>query len=336
MEVIASDLKDVLDRLSNILTNKGIVEDANKFVFNNETIHVFDGETFIRANFKTDVSGAVEGQSFLKYIDKLGTAKITIAKDEGKINIKKGRSVASFVVEEDVSMPVEPDELPWKKAPGNLIQALTTCSYTCGQDYTDMRSVVIHVAGDFAESTDEERITRYKLNRSIKSEFFVPADIVPFLAKAKVVQYAKTDDWMFFENQNGDLICHRNITFGEPYEDLEKVVNECNEGNPIELPDKMYDAVEKAAIFQSDLKVESDRRVTIRCKGGKIRVESRGTHGNFLEILPCAIEGSFSFLINPAFLMQIMEKSNSIFFHQDYIRIQTEDHVFLTSLAAEQ
>lgn len=335
-EIIASDLKDVLSRLSSILTNKGLIENADKFVFNEKTIHVFNGETFIMANFETGVSGGVEGLSLLKYVEKLSTAKVFIEQGENKIDIKKGKSIASFVVEEMADVPVDLNEINWRKAPPNFIPALTACSYTCSQDYTDMRLVVVHVNGEYAESTDQERITRYKLDRRMKEELFIPAEIVPYLAKAKIVHYAKTEDWMLFENQTGDIICHRNVKLGEEYINLEEIVNKCSEGKTLELPDKMYDAVEKAAIFQQDIRIESDRKITVRCKGQKIRIESSGTHGNFLEILPCEIEENFLFTVNPAFLTQIMEKSNTVYFHSDYMRIETDDYVFLTTLACEQ
>lgn len=334
-EIIASDLKDVLNRLSSILTSKGLIENADKFVFNKDTIHVFNGETFIMANFESDVCGGVEGLSLLKYVEKLSTSKVEIEQGEGKIDLKKGKSIASFIVEEMADLPLDLSDIKWHTAPTNFIPALNACSYTCGQDYTDMRLVVVHVCGTTAESTDQERITRYKLDRRMKDEFFIPAEIVPYLAKAKIVHYAKTEDWMLFENQSGDIICHRNIRLGEEYINLQEIVEKCSEGKPLELPDKMYDAVEKAAIFQSDVKIDSDRKITVRCKGQKIRIESNGTHGNFLEILPCDIEENFMFTVNPAFLTQIMEKSNTVYFHSDYMRIETDDYVFLTTLASE-
>lgn len=336
MEIIASDLKDVLNRLSGILTNKGIVENADRFIFNKETIHVFDGETFIQCQFQSGITGAVEGQSFYKYIEKMSTSKIELVQGEDCINVKKGRAVASFKIEDQNDAPIDMNkEVTWRKCPSNLVQALTACSYTCGKDFTDMRTVVVHIKGNIAESTDEERITRFTLDRKVKDEFFVPVDLINHLSRSKITQYTLSDDWIWFQNQNGDIICHRNIVFGEDYQNLEEVVDQCQEGKAIELPDKMYDAVEKAAIFQADLKIESDRKIIIRCKSGKIRVESHGTHGNFCEILSTDLEESFSFSINPAFLMQIMEKSNSIFFHSDYIRIESQDYVFLTTIAAE-
>lgn len=335
MEIIASDLKDVLSRLSVVLTNKGMVENADKFVFNKETVHVFDGQTFMVANFATGVEGGVEGSSLLKYIEKLSTNTVEINQVEQKISIKKGRSVASFVIENSSEFPVNLSEISWRKAPGNFIPAITACSYTCGQDYTDMRLVVVHIAGEYAESTDQERITRFKLDRPIKDELFIPANIVPYLSKAKIVKYALTEDWMFFENQAGDVICHRNVSLGEDYENLEQIVKNNSGGKPLELPDKMYDAVEKAAIFQNDIKIEADRRIAVRCKAGKIRIESNGTHGNFLEVIPCDIEESFCFTVNPAFLMQIMEKSNTVLFHDDFMKIENENYVFLTTLAVE-
>lgn len=335
MEIIASDLKEVLARLLNILTNKGLVENANKFIFSGDKIHVFDGQTFIQVNFKTEIFGSVEGDSFFKYIEKMGTAKIEMTQTEDKVNVKRGKSVASFVTEKDEDCPIVIDGVEWKKAPENFLAGLNACSYTCGEDYTDMRSVVIHVKNNFVESTDGERITRFTLSSKVRGELFIPKDLVSFLTKGKIVSYAQTEEWMFFKNQNSDLICHRCISLAEEYEDLGKVVEGCNEGEKLELPEKMYDSIEKAAIFQNDVKVESDKRITIRCKGEKLRIESNGSHGNFLEIINSNIQRNFAFSINPNFLMQIMEKSNQILFHEDYIRIEAEEYVFLTCLAGE-
>lgn len=336
MEIIASDLKDALSRLAGVLTNKGLVEGSESFIFNENTIHVFDGETFIEVTFETGVKGAVEGQSFLKYIEKMGTAKIEISQNDKCVNIKKGKAVASFLVQDEDSAPPVQDTDTWMKAPDNFLAALNACSFTVGKDYTDMRTVVIHMKDSYAESTDEERITRFKLGKKIKCELFIPVDLVPALSRAKITHYSQSEDWMSFKNQEGDRICHRNIALGDSYQDLASVVNECNEGEKIEFPDKMYDAIEKAAIFQANLKIESDRKITVRSRAGKIRIESHGTHGNFSETLTSGLEQNFAFIINPAFMLQIMEKSNTVYFHADYIRIETEDYVFLTSLNSEE
>lgn len=336
MEIIASELKEVLNRLSGILTNKGIVDNSDRFIFKEDVVYAFDGETLIQSKFETGVRGAVEGQSFLKYLDKMANSKIELVQNENCIDVKKGRSVASFKTEVENELPIEiNNEIDWKKCPANLLEAMTACSYTCGHDYTDMRTVVVHVKGDVAESTDEERITRYSLKKKVKDEFFVPVDLINHLSRFGIVNYALSSDWLWFKNQNDDIICHRNISFGQEYPDLEQIVQQCQEGKTINFPDKMYDAVEKAAIFQSDLKIESDRKIVIRCKSNKIKVESHGTHGDYCEVLNTDLDKSFSFAINPSFLMQIMEKSDSIFFHPDYIRIETDNYVFLTTLAAE-
>lgn len=335
MEIASKNLSEILGRLSGVLTNKGLVENSDKFVFNGDSIVVFNGETMICVEFDTGIKGAVQGASILKYLEKIGDVDIDIERVENSINIKKGRSVASFVVDDVDGMPLDISNIKWNKIPENFSKCIDACCPVCGNDFSDMRVVVMHVKDDYCESTDQQRLIRYQMTENIKDEFYIPVDLASFLTRVKVTHYSLDEEWIFFKNQQGDIICHRQISLADDYFDLGEIIAACNDGEEIQFPEKLYDSVEKASIFQNDIKIQTDRKITIRCKKGKIRIESNGMYGNYSEVIKTDIESDFQFVINPGFLTEIMEKSNKVCLSEESLRIDGDNYVFLTTLAAE-
>jgi len=310
MEVIASDLKLVLDGLNSVVSSKGLVEDCDKFVFDKKGIFAFNGDNFIAVKFESDISGAVPGEIFYKIIDKHGASKIDIIVEGETLIVKKGRSKSSFPFDAEVKCPITLEVKKWKNLPGNFLEAVNTCSYTTGKDYTDMRTVCIHMKDDIAESSDSFRMSLVKLENKMKDELFIPNDALRFFNKCKPIQYSKTKDWIYYKDLSGTIVCHRGITFAQEYEDLKAIVDAQEGYQQLEFPEKLYDSLEKASVFL-DKEVDQDRVVSISCKGGKLKISSKSNSGKYSEVLKVEFDKVIDFNIHPR--LSLIRLSTSIF-----------------------
>jgi len=336
MDTVASDLKSILGRLAVLLSDKGMIENCDKFHFSNDFIYVFNGQTFILARFESGITGSVDGELFHKLIDKMGTSKISIEATDTEVVVTKGRAVARFALDKADECPIDLNIDTWKEAPENFVSGLMTASLTCGNDRTDFRTMVIHAFEGIIESSDSLRITQFKLSSPMEDELFIPSDIVKFLNRAKITRYSKSESWIYFENQTGDIICHRIAVFGEKYPDLTALLEANSDGKKITFPERMYEAAETAGIFQDDVKNDPDKRITVVCKAKTMRISSKGSAGSYTVPLPVDFDDVIRFSIQPAFLLQAMEKGNDIFLNANCLKVVTSDYVYLTSLSSEE
>lgn len=331
MELIASDLKLQLDKLNALLSAKGLVEGANKFSFDEEGIYAFNGEVFIATIFPTDLYGAVEGDIFNKLINKLGANKIDIVKENEELVIKKGRSESRMAFDTDIKCPIDLSVNKWKSLPEDFIEAINVCSYTTGSDYTDMRTVCIHLKGDVCEASDVFRITIFKMKSAIKDELFIPNDILPFFNKSKPIKYCVVDNWTYFEDLDGTIIAHRQPTFEGKYPNLQEKISSLKDFHLVELPEKLYESLDKASIFL-DGKFEGDKFVSITCNEGTLTLDSKATGRCYKDQMRINFKDHIKFDVNPTHLMQIMEKASIVHVNSSIIKIDNPNCTYVAAL----
>lgn len=335
MEIIASDLKKKLDKLNNLLTNKGLIEGSDLFHFDKESIFAFNGEAFIGVFFKNDLFGAVEGDTFYKLIDKYGTDEIIIEQQEESLIVKKGRSKSIFNFDTNIKCPLKLDIDTWKKLPDDFMDALNVCIYATGTDYTDMRTTCIHIKDDIVESTDTYRIMTYKMKKEIKDELFIPNEVLTYFNKSKPIQYSNWQNWVYYMDLDETIIAHRKISFEADYPDLQEKINCLNNFHKIELPQKLYDSLQRASIFLKE-KFETDKFVLIKIYKNKLRVTSKGMTGKYSDVLKIDFDDNISFEINPKFLMDAMEKETQIEINDDVIKVICQQHTFVAVLESKK
>lgn len=331
MKIIASDLKKKLEKLNNLLTNKGLVEGSDLFHFDKEGIFAFNGEAFIGVYFESDLFGAVEGNTFYKLIDKYGTNEIIVQQENENLIVKKGKSKSTFEFNTDIECPINLDIGDWKKLPDDFIDALNICIYATGNDYTDMRTVCMHVKDNIVESTDTYRIMSYTMRKKIKDELFIPNEVLTYFNKSKPIYYSITENWIYYMDVDDTIIAHRRISFEESYPDLQEKINQLDDFHKIELPQTLYDSLEKASLFLKD-KFDVDKYISIKVFKNRLRVLSKGTTGKYSDVLKVDFNDEISFEINPKFLMDAMEKETQVEINSDVIKVISKHCIFVAVL----
>jgi len=334
MEFIANDIKQQLDKLTAVISAKGLIEDSDKIVFDREGMYAFNGEIFVAVLFKTPFFGSVEGSLFCRLISKYGSNKIDIEENGDKLVITKGRSEVEVPFDHEVNCPIDLTVDKWKKLPADFLECINLAAYTTGKDYSDMRTVCIHVVDNICESSDVMRISVIEAKNKIEDELFIPNDALTFFNKCKPVHYFVQNNWVYYEDLEGTMILHREITFDREYPKLKQMVESLTGMKEIELPEKLYDSLERAsALF--DKSSEGDRVVNFECKDNKLRlyVTAKNTGGaSYKDELRIDFDGELYFAINPAFMMQIMEKSNKVQVNDNAIKITTGNSTYVTCL----
>lgn len=333
MQISVDLFKDSVKKASSIIKDKGTLDTDDKLVFDGERLYGNCDGRFVSVPFKGDFKACVNGVDLAAYCAKLSGVDMEITVKENALSIVQGRSSARFeLFDSDIDAP---DEGEWKGIPQRFIESVLLTSQGCGNDYSDIRTVVIHFAPGFAEANDGQRIVRSNFESGMDGEFLMPNSFVPVLSMFEVTEYCELEDWMLFRDEDGAVFGHRKIAALESYKslNLDSVLDECSGGQEVKFPEKLYDAVNKAAVFLSKAKFESEKRITIKCKGGRLRVESHGGSGAFCEVMPIESKGNFGFQINPKFLLDMLEKSVVIKIANEYMRIESENYVYLTSLS---
>lgn len=331
MQISVQQFSDAIKRVSSILKEKGVLDTDDKIFFDEGGVFAASGGSFVFIPLQCEFRCCVNGVELAAYCLKLSGGDIDVNLKDNALSIAQGRSSARFELF-DCVLESPRCEGDGQKLPSRFFESLSLAAQGCGNDYSDMRTMVIHCSGEIVEATDEQRIIRCSLEKAIKGDFIIPFSFISVLGMFEPCYLYDMSDWVLFKDENEAICGHRKISLQSLYPDLGEVLNNCSGGQLVKFPEKMYDAVNKAAVFQARIRFENERKISVKCKNGRLRIESKGGSGSFCEVLPIDCDSNFSFVINPAFLQNMMEKSVSIKVAKEYMRIESDNYVYLTSL----
>ena len=331
MIFVANELKQLLLPLSRIVATKDTTENGDKFIFDGKKVYAFNGEIFACQELETDFQCAVVAETLFKMISKYDMNEIEIDMgDDGFLHVKKGTNDTTFNIEEEFECPLSTKKVNWAKLPEEFANAITVCSYTTGNDFTEIRGVCVHVEGSVVESTDSTRVTQYFLDGEVDDEMFIPKTLIKYIGQINPVEYAVTKDWLYFRNSSRVTMAFRK-TVVKDYYDLQEIVDSHMEGKEIVLPDKVVDALEKAEIVLTN-EFEGDRFVTIKAKKGKLIITGKGNGGHHKSQMKVKFDDEVSFEVNPRSMIEMLINGNTLILNEDSIVMETENAVLLTTL----
>ncbi len=331
MKIVAHDLKEILTPLSRIVSSKETAENGDKFIFDGKKIYAFNGEIFACKKFETDFRCAVQAEAFFKLITKYDMNEIEITiEEDGFLHVKKGKSDSEFNIETEFECPISVSKVVWNELPEDFVNGITVCSYTTGNDFTEIRNVCVHVDKEVVESTDTKRITQYFLGSDVEDEMFIPKTLIKYIGQINPIEYSMNEDWLYFRNSSEVTMAFR-ITLVKDYYDLQDIIDSNLEGEEIQLPDKIVDALEKAEIFLTN-QFEGDRFVKITTKKGQLIIEGKGIGGKHVSKMKVDFEGSVNFEINPRAMIEMMINGNTLILNEDSLVMETDNAILMSSL----
>lgn len=332
MQIPVDTLNNALKKLSFCLQGSGIGNYEGKIFLEGDSVCAFNGRFFCRTELDTGISCCLDAKLFMAYCSKIGgSAELTL--QENSLLVTSGRSKASFaaVVMERPSI-FDSLDVAFTACPGLGI-AVQEASQAISQNFSDIRAYLVHVTPDYAEATDEARIIRRKLKLPRGTDFFIPYDFCAAMDSMQPEEMHVGDEMVCFR-KGGDLFGFLKVKC-EQYYDLQKILNECQKGEPIVFPDSLYDSLQKAAVLQSTCRFEADRKVVIRTKDGKLKLESKNDQARFSEVFRFAGNAQITIVINPSYLAQLLEKSCKAVYGPGFLRIFDDTMDFVTVLRNE-
>jgi len=167
------------------LAAKEIMPQSTSFIIKDGRIRTYNDEISVSYPFKSDFKAAVPAEKLISYVTKSKSETLTLELDDSELMISGGRSSAGIPVDPKIRLDIseigEPEK--WHPVPENLIKALDFCSFSASSDMTQQILTCINVKGSYAESADDNRMTRYKLSSKMPDPILIPAATVPNLAK---------------------------------------------------------------------------------------------------------------------------------------------------------
>jgi DNA polymerase III sliding clamp (beta) subunit (PCNA family) len=328
MKINKTELQTALEKVKPGLANKEIIEQSTHFAFMGDRVVTYNDEISISCKVPNlDLTGAVSAQELYTFLSRIKVDEIEAEVTESEIRLKTGKSTAGLVLYPEIKLPLE--ELgeieDWHLLPEDFIKVLSFCRFSCSRDMSRPILTCVHVGLDYMESSDNVRFTYRALEDEIPvPEFLIPATTVQDLARYAVTEIATSKGWVHFRTADETVTFSCRI-FDDNYPNTDKILHLDEEPVEIILPKGLPEVLDRASVF-AKAQFDSDTMVTVTLKDKKLLVEAKNAAGWFEETLPVRYtDDPIKFIINPAFLEEMLDKTASCFIGGNKIKFGNED-----------
>lgn len=330
MKLSLEKILKILSLLKPGLISGAVFEQADHFVFTGKEVGTYNDHICVLYPFKTKLCFSVCSQDFYSLCTKLketGFDVISLQIEENTLFIEgKGRNNQIFEGKMNVLIDIKESESyfdgfsvvesSWNDLPDNFGQGVSFCLLSVSDDITDRRFSSIHVHEKYLISSDDIRITKFKLSSSMNDTFVMPGFNLRYFSNFTFNKYLIKLPWVIFKSSAGILFCIRLVN-SENLLDSDDVF--CFRKERIFIPDNFSEIVDLCSIGNENksLSFVFDAN-SIKCEGKDdnklfvLRKENIDFKGKKLE-----------FIINSLFLTQLFAtiKEVKVFCAKDRDRI---------------
>lgn len=333
------DRKELINAIKAIkpgLTRDNIVEQAEFISFNEDEIVSYNNEVSISYPYESGLTGAVKGNELLKILTAMPDGiKITSKKDKLIIakKDKKNKITASLKL-----LPVQTDiwpEIPedFETLPENIVKALKFCMFSTAADPAMGALNSIYIENESVLSCDNFRATQYELDGIITAPLLIPLKLAKVLVDYPIIKYAQDDSWLYFEDEQGVIICCKKVEYEYPTEQVRGLFN--SDGESITLPDDFRTTLDRSEIL-SQIDIENQKIVKLELLNGKMIISSSGDIGQYKEELAIKYSGQeLTIMVNPVHMKQILTDCSEFLLTESNINFKTETFNHVIALIAE-
>lgn len=342
MKVARKELLETLNAVKPGLASKEILEQSNSFLFVGGQVITFNDEVAVHAQVQEglELEGAVPAKEMIAILSRFSGDEVTLTVEENELKLTCGRGRAGIRLEAEVILPLNDlIQLPtkWKSLPADFVQAIKTCLPSAAHDLTYPILSTVHITSEHAESTDNDRITRFTFKNPCKGlhkqTLLLPLNAAQVLARCKVAEFAVDSDWGHFKTDTGVIYSCR--TVAGDYPDLSPFLT-VNSIGELHFPDKIGEILDRAGVFLSGM-VDLDNSVNLSInEKGLLTVKGEGDSGWYEESLRVPwTGGQFSFSIHPSHLQSVLGAANKAEIGEDRIMFVTESFTHVVALEAK-
>lgn len=315
MKINRNELLQALAKVKPGLSSKGIIEQANHFIFTKEGIATYNDFICINFPFKTDLQCSIKADEFYKLLQSMQDEMILIACDKDmkvKINGKATRAGLSAIKEGTIAESIDQLNLvsikTWKALPENFIEGVKLCMFSISKDVTSGALSSLCVNDGKIVSSDNLRISQFDIDE-FKGKALIPLQAVIELVKYEVKKYHIADSWIHFKTDD-DLIFSARLMKGD-FPDVSELLN--LKGNKIAFPKELKEALKLIKVVVEDSMDVVDQKISIAISKNKITCRGEGNIGWAEQDIDCEYKGKdIHFLMNPIFLMDILSRTQEM------------------------
>ena len=339
MKINRDEFIEVLIKIRPGLSRKNIIEQSTHFVFTGKTIVTYNDQISISYPFESDFICSVDADKFYKILFGISSKEIELSFIENKLEIKgKGTKAALVTMQEgpiyERLETLDIDKGRWQKVPDDFLEGLFFCMFSASKDLSLQELTCIFVDKTIMVSSDDIRISQYKMEKGVRDSFLIPASSVSEMKNYNFEEYKVGDSWIHFKTKEEAIFSVRRIQgeFNYEWESFFEV-----EGEEVIFPKTLKEAIQSTEILaEGDFDIDKEIKVII--ENSKIVCRGEGPYGN-IEVEEEIKDSSLtlSFFINPIFFKEILEKSGNVIIGDGVALFKSDkfEHVMLLSVGNE-
>jgi len=337
MKIQKSKLLDALKALRPALSNKGVVEEMDAYIFTEKMVFTYNDRICIGCPVDTGLSCTVPADEFYNIVQQFTTDIIRLRMDEDAniLEVEGGNIKAAiqlFPASLITELPVDTGAT-YTPLPPDFKQGVSLCAFSAAQDASLFPFTHLCVQEQYIYSSDKFRLSRAMLSQKMKHSFLLPASSALELSKIdSLVEYAVTDAWLFFKSALGIVFCTRYSEASFPETSHLFAIS----GPVVQLPDGMQKAIDACKIFSKEEYFILDQKMKIKIADGVMQCKGQNQKGWVTYTTEAdADTHEIIFEINPAFLEKILEHTTTIQIGdgQQRLLIESENFAHIVALA---
>jgi DNA polymerase III sliding clamp (beta) subunit (PCNA family) len=299
--------KDLLTVCKTVMSGVAIRElipQSSCFVFKEGNVYTFNDEIAVNCPIEAGFEGAVPAKEFLAFINKVKAETISLSISNNELIMAGSKAKAGLRLEQTLTLSLadigKPEE--WIELPSPFNKAMGVCLFSASKDATKEILMNIHVNGQFIESSDNYRFSRYDMGKAAAKSFpdnlLIPASAAKEIIGHEPTEYAVTPGWLHFRNADNVTFSCRTVT--EDYPDFTPFL-EC-EGDELEFPESLSEIMDRANILSDG------ERISIILEEDFLTVTTENQAGWFEESIETKYKGEDTeFEIQPDFMKALLQ-----------------------------
>lgn len=336
MKINRQELLETLKTIKPALSTKDIVENSNTFIFTKNEIITFNDKMSIGIGFETDFECLVPADEFYKLLTEIDSENIDFKIKDDKLLFNTGKIKASLSVhpiDEEILKTIRPDsKLKWNKLPEDFSEGLSLCAFSTSKDMTHPALTCVNVNENEIISSDNLRISLYKLSEPVKDSFLIPASSVQELVKFEITRYCLQDSWVYFKSRNKVTFCSRTVESEFP--DCSHLLDV--KGIKFKLPKDIKKSIKISSIM-ADGNFDIDKKIDVELSDGKIKCKGQNQSGWVESEAELSYKkDDIKFSINPDFFSHILDKATTACHNGNVLLFRSGNFKHLISLFEEE
>ena len=317
-------------------TKESINEWMLNFIFTGKEIVTYNESVCITYPFETDFICLVKANELYKILIAMTIDSIDIECDENqfKINSKSisvglhQKAIEKNIIDNIHQLSIS-EVKKWTVLPKDFIQGLSLCVFSTAKNIMEGAISCIHINNNTISSTDNYRISQFIMkDKMIGVNILLSLYSVLTLIKIPIIKYAVNDSWIQFKTEDGVIISIRRVQDTFPNINDFLIVK----GISVDLPKELQSVLKLVKIIMDDFSNIIEQKIKLVLKTNKLICYGEGSNGWIKQDIPCVYSGEeISFLINPVFLNQILDKITFVVIGENHALFSSNNfkHVML-------